>query len=166
MQKALSLFEKGPLALVAGEGFEPRPLGYEPYDARLPRLRLSLAGAATSADRTDHISLRRLRLPRLKLSRRIRFTNRFTEQVFDLQIPHPSRPSAAAILGHRTVSGFARQRRLRSYPTLSRGTLAIITAARPVPGHRPRRCPAQALPRTRLLRDPWFIGPRAGGARD
>jgi len=26
MQKALSLFEKGPLALVAGEGFEPLDL--------------------------------------------------------------------------------------------------------------------------------------------
>jgi hypothetical protein len=27
MQKALSLFEKGPLALVAGEGFEPSTSG-------------------------------------------------------------------------------------------------------------------------------------------
>ena len=41
MQKALSLFEKGPLALVAGAGLNPRPLGYEPYDARLCRLRQS-----------------------------------------------------------------------------------------------------------------------------
>ena len=36
MQKALSRFEKGPLALVAGRGLDPRPLGYEPYDVRLP----------------------------------------------------------------------------------------------------------------------------------
>jgi hypothetical protein len=41
MQKALSLFEKGPLALVAGRDLNPRPLGYEHYDARLPRLRCS-----------------------------------------------------------------------------------------------------------------------------
>ena len=44
-----------------------------------------LAGVVTSADRTDHISLRRLRLPHLKLSRRVRFTNRFTEQAIGLQ---------------------------------------------------------------------------------
>ena len=77
----------------------PRPLGYEPYDLRLwclgpslagavtsadrtdpisfgrlrlPRFKPSLAGAATSADTTDPISLGRLRLPRLKLSRRVR----------------------------------------------------------------------------------------------
>jgi len=57
----------------------PRPLGYEPYDIGLCRLKPSLAGAVTSADRTNPVSLRRLRLPRLKLSRRVRFTNRFTE---------------------------------------------------------------------------------------
>jgi hypothetical protein len=34
----------------------------------------------TSADRADPISLRRLRLPRLVLSRSVRFTNRFTRQ--------------------------------------------------------------------------------------
>jgi hypothetical protein len=38
MQKALSPFEKGPLALVAGRDLNPRPLGYEPYDARFPCL--------------------------------------------------------------------------------------------------------------------------------
>ena len=46
----------------------PRPLGYEPYEIALWRLKPSLANAVTSADRTDPISLRRLRLPRLKLS--------------------------------------------------------------------------------------------------
>jgi hypothetical protein len=89
MLKAPSLFEKGPLALVAGEGFEPRPLGYEPYDIGLCRLKPSLAGAVTSADRTYPISLRRLRLARLGLSRRVRFTNRFTKPALDLQFPHP-----------------------------------------------------------------------------
>ena len=57
----------------------PRPLGYEPYDLGLSRLALSLAGVVTSAGRTNPISLCRLRLPRPVLSRRVRFTNRFTE---------------------------------------------------------------------------------------
>ena len=65
-------------------------LGYEPYDDCLSRLGLSLAGAVTSADRTDPISLRRLRLPCLELSRRVRFTNRFTEQAIDLRFTAPS----------------------------------------------------------------------------
>jgi hypothetical protein len=58
----------------------PRPLGYEPYDVCLWRPGPSPAGAVTSADRPGPISLGRLRLPRLVLSRRVRFTNRFTEQ--------------------------------------------------------------------------------------
>ena len=49
MQKALSLFEKGPLALVAGD-LNPRPLGYEPYDVRLWRLGSSLVTALASAE--------------------------------------------------------------------------------------------------------------------
>ena len=56
----------------------PRPLGYEPYDIGLYRLGLSLAGVVTSADRTNLISLCRLRLPHPVLSRRVRLTNRFT----------------------------------------------------------------------------------------
>jgi hypothetical protein len=104
MPKALSLFEKGPSALVAGRDLNPRPLGYEPYDVRLWRLGPSLAGVVTSADRPGPVSHGRLRLPRLVLSRRVWFTNRFTEQAIDLQFPHPSRPSAAAIL-----SGSARR---------------------------------------------------------
>jgi hypothetical protein len=50
MQKALSLFEKGPLALVAGADLNPRPLGYEPYDVCLYRLASSLVAALTSED--------------------------------------------------------------------------------------------------------------------
>src|SRR5512142_3371806 len=45
----------------------------------------------TSADKPDPISLRRLRLPRLTLSRSVRFTNRFTEQVIEL-VPSPVQP--------------------------------------------------------------------------
>jgi hypothetical protein len=38
-------------------------LGNEPYDVCLSRLKRSFAGEVASADRTDHISLRRFRLP-------------------------------------------------------------------------------------------------------
>ena len=81
----------------------PRPLGYEPYDARLPRPGLSPADAVTSVDRTDPVSIRRLRLPRLKLSRRVRFTNRFTKQAVDLQFLYPFRRGRGPLsLPHRT----------------------------------------------------------------
>ena len=50
-------------------GCGPGAAQYEPYDARLWSLGQSLAGVVTSADRTDPISLRRLRLV---LSRRVR----------------------------------------------------------------------------------------------
>jgi hypothetical protein len=59
---------------------KPRPLSYEPYDPSLCPLERSLAAAVTSADGSALVSHRRLRLPRLVLSRRVRFTNRFTEQ--------------------------------------------------------------------------------------
>jgi len=77
----------------------PRPLGYEHYDVCLSRLGPSLAGAVTSADGTDPVSLRRLRLPRLGLSRHVRFTNRFTEQAIHLRFPAPFPILAAAVLG-------------------------------------------------------------------
>jgi hypothetical protein len=63
MPEALSLFAEGPLALVAGEGFDPRPLGYEPYDGRRRRLGQSLADAVISADETKHVPLALSRLP-------------------------------------------------------------------------------------------------------
>ena len=87
MQEAGPLFENRALPWWRGRDLNPRPLGYEPYDVRLPHLKPSLAGAVTPADRTDPISLRRLRLPCLELSRRVRFTNRFTEQAIDLRFP-------------------------------------------------------------------------------
>jgi hypothetical protein len=58
-----------------------------------------LAGAVTSAGRTDPISLRRLRLPCLELSRPVRFTNRFTKQAIDLRFPAPF-PSSWRLSSH------------------------------------------------------------------
>jgi len=119
----------------------PRPLGYEPYDTRLCRLGPSLTGVVTSADRTDQISLRRLRPSRLVLSRRVRFTNRFTKQAIDLQLPapfppfrgcHPSVRCTVSGLAKQLASGMALTRatcRLRSRPTPGRGALVVITAA-------------------------------------
>ena len=66
------------------------PLGYEPYDVRPCRLASSLVALLTSADGQRAFMPGSLRLPRLKLSRRVRFTNRFTEQAIDLQFPEPS----------------------------------------------------------------------------
>ena len=53
-----------------------RPLGYEPYDARLLCLGESLVSALTSADLRDDVDSVPPCLPRLKLSRCVRFTNR------------------------------------------------------------------------------------------
>ena len=105
-QKALSLPGKGPdlRKLVAGRDLNPRPLGYEPYDIGLCRLRQSLAGAVTSTDRTDPISLCRVRLLRLKLSRRVRFTIGLQNRLLICTFPHPPRPSVAAVPGARHCS--------------------------------------------------------------
>ena len=56
----------------------PRPLGYEPYDVCLYRLGLSLVTLLTSVDLLREVFSDLLRLPRLSLSRRVWFTNRFT----------------------------------------------------------------------------------------
>ena len=48
---------------------------------RLCRLTLSLVTALTSANRRREVFWDLLRLPRLASSRRVRFTNGFTEQV-------------------------------------------------------------------------------------
>jgi hypothetical protein len=131
----------------------------------LPCLKPSLAGAVTSADRTNPISLRRLRLPCLELSRPVRFTNRFTEQAIDLRFPAPFSPFRGCHPWMRgTVSGLAKRlprgmgltrvtRGLRSCPTSGRGVLVVITSARPYTGASTALLPAQALPRTRLLPD-------------
>ena len=58
----------------------PRPLGYEPYDVCLCRLKLSLVAALTSADLRYEVFPGLLRLPRLSLSRRVSCTNACTNQ--------------------------------------------------------------------------------------
>jgi hypothetical protein len=83
---------------------------------RLWRLKLSLAGVVISANKTDPVSLCRLGLPRLTLSRSVRFTNRFTEEAIDLVFLYPPALPQLPSLGLPTVYGFARQRRLRSCP--------------------------------------------------
>jgi hypothetical protein len=49
----------------------PRPLGYEPYDVCLCRLASSLVAALISEDGWRALVSGPLRLPRLKLSRRV-----------------------------------------------------------------------------------------------
>ena len=66
----------------------PSSLGYEPYDARLRCLGRSLVTVLTSIDLVGDVLWRLLRLPRLSLSRRVWFTNRFMEAVLDLQEEH------------------------------------------------------------------------------
>ena len=102
----------------------PRPLGYEPYDVRLSRLGPSLDSAVTSADRTDPVSLGRLRLPRLVLSRRVRFTNRFTEQPIDLQFP-------ASLRALPSLRPWARQR-VRTRQATASGAASTRDASLPV----------------------------------
>jgi hypothetical protein len=61
-----------------------RPLGYEPYDDRLCRLGRYLVPALTSADLRCEVLPGPLHLCHLRLSHRVRFTNRFTEPDLDL----------------------------------------------------------------------------------
>ena len=139
-------------------------LGYEPYDIGLCRLRQSLAGAVTSTDRTDPISLCRVRLLRLKLSRRVRFTNRFTEQAIDLHFPAPSapfrgyRPWGAALLPASPSDCQAARprhatRRFRSCPTPGRTAPSRHHRYRVCTGAPTHHCVSRHLPRTRLLPD-------------
>ena len=88
------------------------------------RLGQSLAGVVTSADRTDPVSLGRLRLPRLVLSRRVRFTNRFTEQPIDLQFPEPLRALPS-------LRPWARQR-VRTRQATASGTALTRDASLPL----------------------------------
>ena len=66
----------------------------------------TLLDGHSKADGIDHISRRWLRLPRLELSRLVRFTNRFTEQGIDLRFC--TRPAS-----WRTASG--RNRHVRAH---------------------------------------------------
>ena len=65
-------------------------LGYEPYDVRLCRLGQSPVTALTLAGLLREVAPGLLRLPCLSLSRRVRFTNSFTEPVLDLRVSAPS----------------------------------------------------------------------------
>jgi hypothetical protein len=74
--------------LVAGEGLNPRPLGYKHYDVRLCRLASSLVTALTSADGRRAFMPGPLRLPRLNSSRRVLCTNPCTNLVIkSLAVP-------------------------------------------------------------------------------
>jgi hypothetical protein len=66
---------------VAPTGFEPAPLGYEPYDVRLRRLALSLVAALTSADGRRAFMPGLRCLPRLNPSRRVLCTDPCTNLV-------------------------------------------------------------------------------------
>lgn len=68
---------------------------------RLCRLGLSLVTLLTSVDLLREVFSDLLRLPRLSLSRRVRFTNRFTEQAIDLHFSY---------LNHRECHPWARHR--------------------------------------------------------
>jgi hypothetical protein len=155
----------------------PRPLGYEPYDMCLPRLGPSPAGVVTSADRTDPVSLRRFRLPRLVRSRRVRFTNRFTEEAIDLQFPAPLRtlpwllslgagPCPDSPSDCQAAASTRDASPLVVSDTGPRGAPVVITANGSTPEHRPYRCLSRPLPRTRLPPDLTADGfcPRVGVA--
>jgi hypothetical protein len=101
------------------------------------RLGQSLTGVVTSMDTTDPISLCRLRLPRLVLSRSVRFTNRFTEQPIDLQFPAPLRalpslPSLGAAACPDSPSD--RQRRGLNTRRVAPGRATRLTVGEPVGG--------------------------------
>jgi hypothetical protein len=68
------------------DGLVRTSLGYEPTDVRLRCLRQSLVTALTSADLVREVVPALLHLCRLSLSRRVRFTNRFTEPGLDLRL--------------------------------------------------------------------------------
>ncbi len=110
----------------------PRPLGYEPYDVRLCRLGSSLVTALTSIDPRREVFPDLLRLLRVDLSRRVRFTNRFTELTPDLRFPEPFRLAPAVIRG-RQRGVHARQATaiepLRPELAAPLGVLAIVPAS-------------------------------------
>jgi len=87
----------------------PRPLGYEPHDARLCRLGPSLVTALTSVDSRREVVSSLLRISCLSLSRRIPCTNSCTNVVPDRRV------SALSIRAARTFRpvGSSFHRRLR-----------------------------------------------------
>jgi hypothetical protein len=106
-RKAGSLFENRPLALVAGRDLNPRPLGYEPYDARLWRLGPSPVTPLASASLRREAVSDLLCLLRLSLSRRVPCTIPCTNLVSDLLAVIPGTAGRAA-----TAAGSAVPRRM------------------------------------------------------
>lgn len=72
--------------LVVGRDLNLRPLGYEHCDARLWHLGRSRVIALASGNPVRYLVPEPPRLRYLALSRRVRFTNRFTETVLDVRL--------------------------------------------------------------------------------
>jgi hypothetical protein len=108
--------------------------------------------------RTGHpISLRRLRLSRLALSRSVRFTNRLQDRLMICSFPasfasFPLLPSLGARHHVRLAKRLARHgldagdASPRGVPDVDYSVLGVSADTRPARWHRPRRCPAQAPP--------------------
>src|SRR5262249_40928707 len=84
----------------------PRPLGYEPYDVRLPCLASSLVAALTSADGQRVFMPGPLRLPRLNPPRRVSCTNACT---------NPPSGQLVRVGQHDRLLGRTTGREIRSY---------------------------------------------------
>ena len=98
-------------------------LGYEPTDVRLRCLGQSLVTALTSADLRREVAPGLLHLSRLSLSRRVRFTNRFTKPVLDLRL-------SALPRRERAHSGLQVHPVTVSRPHVERATTGGISGAR------------------------------------
>ena len=70
--------------LGSGGDLNPRPLGYEPYDARLRRLAWSLVAALTSGQRARHVYTEPRRVSVSRPIRSVLCTNPCTNLVADL----------------------------------------------------------------------------------
>ena len=123
---------------------------------RLWRPGQSLAGVVNSADKPDPISLGRLRLPRLVLSRCVRFTIGLQNRLLICSSLTPPRPSMAAVPGRGTMSGLAKRLPSGTASTRDASPRRARRRAAPRPsrhhryrvctGHRPRRCLVQTPP--------------------
>jgi hypothetical protein len=79
----------------------PPSLGYEHHDARLCCLGWSTVFALTSTDLRREVRCGPLRLRRFRLSRDVRFTNRFTEPVLHLRVSTVQTITSARVVIHR-----------------------------------------------------------------
>jgi hypothetical protein len=111
----------------------PRPLGYEHYDLRLPRLRPSPIVALTSADPRHEVVPGLLRLSRLSMSRRVSCTNE-----------PPGRPVRVGQQDRRSGAQRAREHLIRRsrHIVQDRPLPSVCWADIPELSARDRRCPA------------------------